>query len=79
MNVDHLPEQPKPAEAPDNSPLSFTIAAQDNGNVMIGFSRNLNVMSIGAQNAVRLAEYIIARAKDAAKAAGITLVFEEKT
>lgn len=78
MNVDHLPEQPTPAE-PDNSPLSFTIAAQDNGNVMIGFSRNLNVMSIGAQNAVRLAEYIIARAKDAAKAAGITLVFEEKT
>lgn len=77
MNVDNLPEQPKPAEAPD-SPLTFTISAQNNGNVMIGFNRNVAVMQLGAQNAVQLGEYIIARAKDAAKAARITLVFEAK-
>jgi hypothetical protein len=78
MSVDNLTEQPKPAEAPDSSPLSFTIAAQTNGNVMIGFSRNIAVMQLGAQSAVQLSEYIIARAKDAASAAGITLVFEAK-
>jgi hypothetical protein len=78
MNVDNLPEQPKPADAVDSSPLTFTIKAQDNGQVMIGFDRNVALIQLGAQNAVQLAEYIIARAKDAANHAGITLVFEAK-
>lgn len=77
MNVEGLPEQPLPPV--DGSPLTFTIVAQDNGKVVIGFSRELSIMQIDAQHAIQLAEYIIKHAKDAAKAAGITLVFEEKT